>query len=136
MPVGYAVDQERRLVFMRAWGALTNASLQLQAEALHMDSAVDPAFGLLLDLRGVAAHRVTLGLIQRFPTSFSRLARRAIVVGDVYGLAMAQAYSGLVAAGGSTLVTRDFEEALEWLGLPSGTRLPDRLSVTFEAAES
>lgn len=135
MPIGYAVDRERRLVFVRAWGVLTDTSLRLQAEALAGDPKFDPAFSILVDATDVEVHKVTLGFLQSFPTSFSRRARRAIVVGDLHGLALAEAYSGWASAEGAALVTRDLGEALEWLGLAPETPLPGQLDASFHEAE-
>lgn len=132
MPTGYTVDSERRVVFVRAWGVLTDASLRLQAEALGADPKFDPAFGVLVDVREVAVHRVTLRLLQSFPTSFSRETRRAIVVGDVHALALAEAYSGWTGNRGTAMVTRDLGEAFLWLGVSPGSHLPDELDATFD----
>lgn len=136
MPIGYAVDHERRIVFVRAWGTVVDATLRAQARALKNDSRLDSDFSLLVDSRNVTGHAVTLALLQTYPTPFSKHARRAIVVGDVYGLALAQVYCGWTAGEESALVTRCLEEAFEWLKLPPDSEPPDHLDATFGVPES
>lgn len=92
---------------------------------------MDRDFGLLVDSRDVTGHAMTLSLLRAYPSALSRLAQRAIVVGDVYGLALGEAYSSWNAESGSGLVTRDMNEALVWLGLSPSMQLPDQLDASF-----
>jgi len=78
---------------------------------------------------------MTLSLLQKYPTPFSTLARRAVVVGDVYGLALAEVYSRWNAEEGSGFITRDIREALRWLELPEEMGTPDELDAMFGMAD-
>ena len=135
MPIGYTIDAEQRLVFVRAWGTVTDANLRAQARALTDDSRRREEFRLLIDSRGVTGHGMTLSLLQKYPTPFSKLAPRAVVVGDVYGYALAEVYSRWNAGEGSAFVTRDIREAFKWLGLPEDTGTPEDLDAVFRADE-
>lgn len=134
MPIGYTVDHEQGVVFVRAWGVLTDASVSAQAQAMQNDPEIAAGLSVLVDLRDVTVNQLTIKFLQRFPTSFERSAHRAIVVGDVYGFAIAQAYSGWVADEGAAIVTRDLEAALDWLRLPPRMQLPGGLDAAFGLA--
>jgi len=121
MPATYRLDLGNRVVWSRAWGALTDEELQAHSRALRADPRFEPSFRQLQDLTDVGEPRVTpkglLVLAQINP--FGEHARRAVLVATdiIFGLArMHEMLRG--EAGDELQVFRDRAAALEWLGLP------------------
>lgn len=131
MPIGYRVDYERRLVFIRGWDTVSEADVRAQALALQKCPPAVSKFNVLVDLRDLVAPGLTIDFFRTFPTSFERGSRRAVVAGNVYVLAMAHVYCAWVAGEDAAVVTRDMMEALDWLELPPSIELPGELDAAF-----
>lgn len=131
MPIGYAIDESRGLVWVRAWGALCDDHLRAHALALGSDARFDPHLPLLADLRDASATSVTSGFLRGFRSPMRRDTRRALIVGDNATFGLARMYGMLTSDDESVNVVWELAAALEWLGLPADWAAPERLDATF-----
>ena len=89
MPIGYTIDDARRMVFIRAWGSLTDDQVKAQADALKTDPRFDPNYWALIDLRDVSVVELTAQFIRGYHSRFAPSARRRFVAarGVAFGMA-------------------------------------------------
>jgi hypothetical protein len=135
MAIGYAIDEERRFVFIRLWGDVTDELLMEHAAALRSDPRFEPGHQLLVDLRGASISAVSTDFIRRFRSPFDREARRVLIVDDVAAFGMARMYGFLHASDESIVVVEDPAEAVERLGLPRDYAFPTRLDFAIDPDE-
>jgi hypothetical protein len=117
MPADYQIDRAHRVVYSRAWGALTDEDLANNRAALFADPAFDPGLAQLYDLTDVTEVKVTsVSLLQLAMTSrFAPTARRAVVVSSDEAFGMARMYSILSGHEELIQVFRDRAGAMRWL---------------------
>jgi len=127
MPGSYVIDSERRTVFIRAWGVLTDAEMRAHVEALRSDSRFDSTYGRISDFREVttfALSAVVIGEVARALSSDSPVRRATIVAGDLaYGLARMSQLTVDAPPELSNLF-RDLAPAMVWVGLPVTAEWP------------
>jgi hypothetical protein len=127
LPVGYTIDNERRLVTTTASGCITFAEVKAHYDQMLSDPAFNPEFNQLMDATAVTTLDLSIDevrtIVQR--KVFSPTSRRALVatLPAVFGvLRMAGTYhevSNVAAA--KICVFYDFPSALKWLALISTT---------------
>ena len=109
MPGSYLIDVQRRIVFSRGWGVLTDDEIMSHASTLREDPRFEPTFCQVIDFGDVRELKVTTpgvrSVAQRNP--FRPDSRRAVV-------APSDEAFGLGALG----------PALEWIGLDPSTEWP------------
>jgi len=118
MPLVYEIDAGKRLVRSRALGVLIGGGLLEHDRALAADSAFDPAFAQLGDLRDVRWFVVDRETMQAAATAhaFSVAARRALVAGTAVTIELCQIVAAYrVVAPPNIRVFRTLEEAGRWL---------------------
>ena len=121
MPIGFALDPSRRVVFLRAWGTLSDATLDELPETLRSTRGFDPAFAALVDLRPVSVFAIDARFISGHATqsAFRVGSRRAFVVESPESTGVARTYQ--LASGFDTdqmRIFRQVEPAMSWLRLP------------------
>jgi len=129
MPASYLLDLERRVVFSRAWGVLTDADITAHAAALRSDARFDPSFRQVADFRAVSEIRVTGAVVRgiAFDNPFRREARRAFVVASDLAFGLARMFELAAAADAEEFrIVRTIEPALEWIGLDPATPWPSQ----------
>jgi hypothetical protein len=80
MPIGYTLDPDHPVVFVKAWGVLAERDVVAVAAALRSDPRVSPGWATLADTRDVEDIRVGGSLIRGYssalaPTARARVAR-------------------------------------------------------------
>jgi hypothetical protein len=120
MPISYCIDSEQGVVLSRAWGTVTGAEVQANERQLRADSAFDPTFLQLVDLRDTTRIDMSATMMQHLAQTrvFRRGRRCAFVTAshDQFGMArMFASFAGLL--GDQVEVFRDWMPAVEWLGL-------------------
>jgi hypothetical protein len=120
MPGSYHIDTRRRMIVIRAWGALTDLEAGEIGRAIKADPAFDASFVRLEDLRDVSKLALTTQFAE-YAASRHRVApppRRAFVVASDVAYGMARMLQLLAdAAPEQFLVTKDYDEACRWLGV-------------------
>ncbi len=120
MPGGYTIDEARQLVLSCGWDDVTGEHVLWHLRTLAADDRFAPGLRQIVDLRRVTEFALTGAAIERLAelSPFGGGAQRAFVVSTpvVYGLV--RMFENLrVRRGDAFLVSRDMDEALEWLGL-------------------
>lgn len=130
MPLGFHIDTDRRVTFVRGWGAVTDADVKAHAAALRGDPRFDPTWPLLGDGREITDLRVTSGFLRHYQSPFDSSTKRAFVVASDVAFGMARMY-GFLATDDDTAVAvmRSMPSAMAWLGLPEDTPFPKALEV-------
>ncbi len=127
MSIGYSLDSETGVVFLRAWGQLTDAELRALSEALATDPRFRPEFRVVADLRPITRDSVSPQFLrQGFRSAFHPTARRAVVVAapEPYGMARLYARTANLQEEALALFP-DLPPAFAWLGLPADTVWPE-----------
>lgn len=129
MPATFHLDHELRCVFTRGWGVIVDAELFAHATSLRVHAGFHPGYRQCLDFHDVTLVGVTSEGIRRIAelNPFRPDALRAIVVNRVVMHGLARMYQ--LAGDLSHDHVRPLEtltDAFAWLGLPPGTRWPDR----------
>lgn len=131
MPIGYAIDVPRRVVFVRVWGVFTDELLDDLAPTLRELPHFEPSFHVLSDLRGVTKfaidHRFVAG--HAAGSAFRHQSRRAVVVASNESMGMARMYEQLGHFEESMRIFHDLPPAFEWLGLPRDAVVPAEVGV-------
>jgi len=120
MPATYWIDVPRRLVLSRGWGVFTEQDLLGHFTTLSVDSAFQPTFSQLADLRHVERAAVSKEFVRRHALEhlFSSMARRAIVVSTADHYELARIYAEFSQyASQNVNVFRDMHDAEEWLSI-------------------
>ena len=127
MPASYLIDPALHAVFMRGWGEVSDPELMGTLRALLADPRFDPTYGRILDLREVTTFAASGASIRHASAVMAEAspARRAIVVGSTVGYGLGR-MSQLSADSPpeQSLLCRDLESAMTWLGLPHTTTWP------------
>ena len=130
MPLGFHIDTDRRVTFVRGWGTVTDADVRAHATALRDDPRFDPTWPVLGDGREIGDLRVTGGFLRHYQSPFDGSTKRALVVASDVVFGMARMYGFLATDDDQAVaVMRSMASAVEWLGLPEDTRLPNALDV-------
>jgi hypothetical protein len=120
MPISYKIDLDRRLVYTRSWGVLTDADILAHKEQLALDPKFCPTMGQLSDVREIERLAVTTEGVKAMVAHDQAHADRrtghrvAFVVSTDEAFGMARMYSqrsnpDLVS------VFRSLTDAVEWL---------------------
>ncbi|HXF59791.1 MAG TPA: hypothetical protein VN539_08195 [Candidatus Saccharimonadales bacterium] len=129
MPGSYWIEAERRLVFTRGWGVLTDDELLAHARTLRADSRFVRSYGQIVDFRELSKVEVTsdgIILLAR-QNPFPPEARRAVVVSTDLVFGMTRMFQGHMEATSEQFgIFREIEPAYEWVGLDRATPWPDR----------
>lgn len=130
MPLGFHIDTDRRITFVRGWGTVTDADVRAHAAALRSDPRFDPSWPVLGDGREIADLRVTGGFLRHYQSPFDGSTKRAFVVASDVAFGMARMYGFLATDDDQAVaVMRNMSSALGWLGLPEETSFPEALDV-------
>lgn len=132
MAIGYTVDTGRGIVFIRGWGVLTEGQLRAMSTALPHEAHFDPLFHVLVDLADVQTVSISPSYPQSYRSPFHRGSRRAVFTRSDYVFGLTRMYESTVAESDEFFVGRDAAKALEWLGLPADTELPEVVRVFGE----
>lgn len=132
MPIGYRIDEDLEVVFVRIHGELTEEELTSVAAALRSDRRFQPDWPSLTDARGEVAVELRPAFLRDYESPFDPYARRAVLVAEDLSLGMRRLYEAIATTPGVVTVTHNVSRALEWLGLPPTTALPDEMDATSE----
>jgi hypothetical protein len=125
MPGSFHIDPDRRLVFSRAWGVVTDASMRDHVRQLAAHPAFRPDFNQVADIRGAQLDISTRAVrLNADSQPFEPTSRRAIVVSDDLAFGMSRMFQLLTGADNRVLVCRTLAEAFAWVGLPADTPWP------------
>jgi hypothetical protein len=121
LPVGYTIDNERRLVITTGSGRVTFAEVKAQYDQILSDPAFDPEFNQLIDGTAITTLDLSVDevrtIVQR--KVFSPVSRRALVatLPAVFGtLRMAGTYHEVANASPAEIcVFHDIPSASKWL---------------------
>jgi hypothetical protein len=122
MPASYSIDPARRMVFSRGWGDLTDADLVGHQVALLADSAFDPSFAQLGDMREITDESRVTALGVRYLAGhdvFTPWARRAFVAPRPMSFQLARFFALLRTTRGDHAIEvfQELSPARLWVGL-------------------
>lgn len=132
MPAQYIIDVEKRIVFSRGFGIVTDQDILGHASRLKRDPKFDPSFRQLIDASEITEVAVTpdgIVLLSGETNPFPADAVRAIFAPHDLVFGMARMFQ-LLHAEKNMLVTRSLEEAERHLGV-----LPDERTRWREAVK-
>ena len=120
MPASYRIDTERRTVFSRATGVLTDGDLLEHQRQLGNDPDFRPDHDQLFDFRGVTrlatSSAVVYALAEANP--FGAGSRRAVTAPSDVVFGVARMFETLTSGSAHVLrLFRDHDAAMRWLGL-------------------
>ncbi|MBN1163735.1 MAG: hypothetical protein JXB45_04100 [Candidatus Krumholzibacteriota bacterium] len=128
MPIKYTIIKDRGLIVSIHTGSVPDKEFIDSYTKLFSDPEFDLGYNLLIDLRqaesvnrsSAALHTIASMVKARYQGSKQQPKTAIIASSDLsYGLSrMYQAYSDAVS--GESSVFRNLDEALEWLGVPTG----------------
>ena len=134
MPLGFHIDVEREVLFVRGWGTVTDADVRAHASALRLDPRFDATWPLLADGREITDLRVTGGFLRHYQSPLDGATRRVFVVASDVVFGMARMYGFLATDDDEAVaVVRSLSAALAWLGLPEETPFPVELDTVVGA---
>jgi hypothetical protein len=129
MPYSYLIDTERRVVFSRIWGVLTDDEVISHATGLRDDPRFEAGFNQVIDFRELTDLQLTTPGLRKLAhlNPFRSNAQRAFVVDTDEALALSKAFWTYTEAGvdGYTLF-RSLEPAMEFVGLDPKTPWPNK----------
>jgi hypothetical protein len=129
MPYSYFLDTDRRIVFSRIWGQLTDDDVISHAKGLGEDPRFSSGFSQVIDFRAMTEMQLTTHGVRKLAhlNPFRPDAKRAFVVGTDEALALSRAFWTYTEAGvdGYTLF-RSLEPAMEFVGLDPDTPWPSK----------
>ena len=121
MPHHIAIDPERRLVAIRYWGPITRKDFDRVRASLKSNSAFDPSFDAITDLRDADMRQISLADVESIAAQslLQSTARRAILADRSDQLGLARLYGTLrgIAGRETTRVFWESEDAANWLNL-------------------
>ena len=120
MPSGYTIDVSRRIVLQSAWGIVRGARLVDHDRMLGADPNFDPSFMAIGDLRRVSEILASSADIRRLVKSspFGAGSRRVVLASSDEAFGLSRMFELLRDGRMESLyVTRDFDDALRWLGV-------------------
>ncbi len=125
MPAAYCIDPDRRIVFSRAWGVLTDDDLMDHQFRLRSDPAFRPDFNQLFDFLGVTDAQITPEGVRQLArrNAFGHQARRAFVVLSPLMYGMMRMFEILTSDDPDELRVQvnNIQSAYAWLGIPDDT---------------
>jgi len=125
--IGYTTDSRRRVVFVRAWGTVTERQMIELARALERDATINPDWSCLIDARDAGEISVGGSFLRGYRSAFSRTSLRAVLASRPVVVGLSRMYALSQGLDDTFLVCHELPEALAWLGLPQSTRLPDHV---------
>jgi len=128
MPGVYHIDTDRGVIFIRAWGTLTDAEVADLGIAVRADPRFRTDYRRIEDLRSVTTFAVTTGFAEEAARLHQIYAppRRVFVVTSDLAFGMARMLGLLAdASPDQFLVTRELDDALTWIGLDAAGGWPD-----------
>lgn len=136
MAYSYVIDVERRVVFSKIWGALTDDQAASHATGLKEDPRFDPGLNQIIDMRGLTDVQMTnpgaRNLAHLVP--FRPEARRAFLVGTGAAADLSRVLWTYTEAGvDQYTLFRELPPAMEFVGLDPKTPWPENTpDKTFE----
>lgn len=127
MPIGYRIDEDLEVVFVRIEGLLAECELTAVSAALRADRRFHPDWPSLTDARQEVGVELRPSFLRDYESPFDPYARRAVLVAGNVSVGMRRLYEAVATTPGVLTVTRDVARALEWLGLPPTTKLPESM---------
>lgn len=128
MPGTYQIDTVRGVIFIRAWGRVTDAELMALGDAVRADPSFRPVYRRIEDLRSATMFDISTEFAHEAARRHQMQTppRRAFVVASDVTFGMARMLALLAdASADQFLVTRDLDEALTWIGLDASSGWPD-----------
>lgn len=136
MPGSYLIDLDRRIVFTRAWGLLSDKEIIAHAETLRTDSRFQPTFRQIGTFIETSSLLLTSAAIRSVAENnpFPRDARRSFVVTTEVAYGLARMFMLYLDADPKQFgIFREIGPALEWIGLDATTlwpaQKPDRIFI-------
>ena len=126
MPTSYFIDKARGLVISRFWGVLTDNQVRDHRRSLAADTAFNPSFHHLADMRELIVAAVSDAVVAEVAREsvFQRGARRAFVLNEEQyqrsGLARLFEEYAKQAPGQQIKVFHDLGEAEQWVEFGGG----------------
>ena len=121
MPHHIAIDAKRRLIAIRFWGLLTRKDFDRVRSALKANTAFDPSFDAVTDLREADMRQISLADVENVADQslLQSTARRAILADRSDQLGLARLYGTLrgIAGKETTRVFWESQEAAKWLNV-------------------
>jgi hypothetical protein len=120
MPIKHTIDVERRLVYSRLWGVVSEVDAWSSAASLMDDPSFDPTFAQLSDMRDVTKIEVDPSTIRDLATMriFDAESRRAIVVASDLQTGVGRMTTSYAERGDQQIALfTSVTEAEEWLGI-------------------
>ena len=120
MPASYLIDREKRVVFSRGWGVVSDGDLYDHQQRLRNDPEFDPTFRQVMDFTETTTVSVSVAAIHQLASVrvFRPGTPRAIVVPATATYGLARMFQMLVEPEGETIeVFRELAPARNWLGL-------------------
>jgi hypothetical protein len=118
MPMSHSVDAERRLVFCRGWGVLSNQDLHEHYRQIELDPSFRPYFRQLGDLRDVTRLTVdstAIAAAASLPV-FAPGTRRALIAESDIAFGLARMFASYAEDIGQLVrVFRNASDAEAWL---------------------
>jgi len=127
MSVSYLIDTERRIVFSRGWGVMTDAEIAAHPQSLRADPRFDAEFHQIVDFRALTQIRVSSGGLREVArmNPFRRDARRAFVVATSEAFGLVRMFGFFTDSSHEKFaVFHEIEPAFEWIGLDPKTPWP------------
>ena len=128
MPLNHVVDVDRKVIFIRVSGVLTEQELVELVDAVRCHPHASCEWPALADLRGVEEIRVGNSFLRGLPCNLTPTTRRAVVACSALATGLARMYALSNDLDESLRTFREPGEALEWIGLPRDTTLPQPTS--------
>ena len=118
MPADHRIDVTERIVYIHAWGRVTNEDLTGRRAALAADPDFRPEFDrIVYDFAGVTELEVSTETLAGLATStlFAPSARRAVVVSSHEAFGLARMCATMTGGEDRIQVFFDHDRAMVWL---------------------
>ena len=120
MPITQRIDHDRKIIFITIEGDVSDDDIITHQKNSRDDPELDPSYGQLIDLTNIRKLEITAQGVQQFTsTEFStERSRRAFVAPNDVSYGFARMFQMMRdSTEEQTEVFRDFDEAVQWIGL-------------------
>lgn len=136
MPYSYLIDTERRVVFSKIWGTLTDDQACSHASGLKDDPRFIPGLNQIIDMRELSEIRMTNPGARNVAhlVPFAPEAKRAFLIGTGVAADLSRVLWNYTEAGvDQYTLFRELPPAMEFVGLDPKTPWPEQEpDTTFE----